>query len=396
MNAIHRIRFSLFRLLVLLLPLGASLPSDAQQRLERPLCFVPADSTLVWGLADSNLGATALSIDRRIDGRPFTAGAVSDRAFREALRAWTDSIVPSLDLTGVSRDAQPGEQALAAASTLEAAARLFLLTGEAGYAEAMERVLFNALLAEVPAGRPLTPMRHVAARALRRGAGTMYACAADAPTVYVNYYANSSTHIVVPGADFMMEQLTGMPHSGRVRLRIDRLAGVSARIRLCLRIPAWALHDAWPASRFAAGGDGQPFPVVYVNGKEPLGERQMQGGYLVIDRVWNSGDEVLFDLPVRPFFVRRQHRGHAVRGSVAVQRGPFVYAPVDGLPEGCCFSSSAALSEEEVEGGDGSVVLHGRATRDADTPADAVAPAVPLTLLPYKDVRGTVWLREAH
>lgn len=390
----NRMRFSLCRMLALLLALSLAPASGAQSRMEHPLRFVPADSTLMWGMAGSDIGAAALAIDRRLDGTPFAADEVSDREWRKTLRAWRASILPSLEPTGADRRALPGEQAAAAAAALATAARLFLLTGDAEYAEAMERMLFNVLLAEVPPGRPLTPMRRIAARALRRGAGTMYAYAADAPTVYVNFYANSSTHIVVPGADFMLEQLTGMPHSGRVRLRIDRLQGVSARLRLCLRIPMWAQGKAWPALRYSADGGEDDFPIVYVNGKELLGERQMQGGFLIIDRVWNSGDEVLFDLPVRPFCVRRQRGGKTLYGTVAVQRGPFVYAPDGGMPDGCVFDPHAALTEEETGGADGTVVLHGQAVCAAASLDASAAVPVALTLLPCKDAQSGVWMRE--
>ena len=58
-------------------------------------------------------------------------------------------------------------------------------------------------------------------------------------------------------------------------------------------------------------------------------------GYAAVTRAFRAGDVVTIDLPVVPRFVRADPRIDAVRGSVAVERGPVVYAleSVD-LPEG--------------------------------------------------------------
>lgn len=387
------IRKKLIRILLILLPACAGLSLGAQDRLPHPLRFVPADSTLIWGLDNSHLTSTALKADRSLSEQPFSADGVSKKAFRAAVRAWKESVLPTLSLTGGDDGKPAGAQAVAAANTLAAAARLFLLTGEAEYAEVMERSLFNALLAEASAKGPLTFEKHFAARALRNGAGTMYAYEPGGTTLYVNYYSNSSTRINTGGVRLSVEQLTGMPHSGRVKLRIEGMRSEQTPVKILLRIPMWAMRRPYPGFAYAVAGEALPMPVVYVNGKELLAAKT-ERGFLVIDRKWNNGDEILFDLPDTPFVLRRKADGKAVRGSVAVQRGPFVYALRGDMPAGHYFSTNRELTEEVEDGSDGNVLLRGSLFRDAGTPADAPAPEVPLLLFPFKDVKGAFWLRE--
>lgn len=388
MTRIHLIRTFLALLLACTFPsLGA------QERLRHPLRFVSADSILIWGLDNSHLKATALRADGNLTERPFVVGDMSDKEFRAAAKEWSESILPSLSLSGGSEDEAPGGQAVAATNTLEAAARLFLLTGEAAYAEAMERSLFNELLAEASAHRPLSFEKHVAARALLNGAGTMYAYEPDGETLYINYFSNSSTRISTGRTKLTVEQLTGMPHSGRVKIRIEGLRQEQTRLKVCLRIPMWAVRRPYPDFAFAVSGDILPMPAVHVNGRELL-EYKTERGFLTIDRAWNNGDEIFFDLPTHAFALRRKKNGKAVRGAIALQRGPFLYVPDGGMPAGCYFSENRGLTEEEEEGSDGNIVLRGSLFRDGGTPADAAAPEIPLLLRPYKDCKGTIWLRE--
>ena len=50
-----------------------------------------------------------------------------------------------------------------------------------------------------------------------------------------------------------------------------------------------------------------------------------EGGYLVARRRWQPGDVVTLDLDVRPRLSYPSRRTDALRGTVAVERGPLVY-----------------------------------------------------------------------
>jgi len=49
-------------------------------------------------------------------------------------------------------------------------------------------------------------------------------------------------------------------------------------------------------------------------------------GMVVDRREWQSGDEVVLQLPMQPRFVFPDERVDAIRGCVAVERGPIVHA----------------------------------------------------------------------
>jgi DUF1680 family protein len=83
---------------------------------------------------------------------------------------------------------------------------------------------------------------------------------------------------------------------------VDRTA--DAPWALSLRVPAWA---------------GEAMLVT------PEGAKMVQPGYAVVSRGWRAGDQVRLKLPVAPRWTDADPRIDAVRGCVAVERGPLVY-----------------------------------------------------------------------
>jgi hypothetical protein len=92
---------------------------------------------------------------------------------------------------------------------------------------------------------------------------------------------------------------TDYPFRDAVRLTIT--PGSDVAFPLLLRIPAWAANAA-----------------VQVNGQSLEGGRS--GGFLRLNRRWASGDEVILTLPMPPRVTSWY------RGSVALERGPLVFA----------------------------------------------------------------------
>jgi uncharacterized protein len=95
---------------------------------------------------------------------------------------------------------------------------------------------------------------------------------------------------------------TGYPWSGDVVVRVE--ATGDEPWRLSLRVPAWA-GEAVLVDR------GHRRPVA--------------PGYAAVDAAWRVGDEVRLELPMQPRWTRPDPRVDAVRGCVAVERGPIVY-----------------------------------------------------------------------
>ena len=130
-----------------------------------------------------------------------------------------------------------------------------------------------------------------------------YVATKDDDGVQLQQYATSQIHTTLEdGCPVGLEVSTDYPHDGRVRVRITQDA--TRAWTLGLRVPAWA------------GGAA----VLRAFGEETVAE----AGYAQVRRQFRAGDEVLLDLPVQPRWTRADHRVDAVRGQVAVQRGPVV------------------------------------------------------------------------
>ena len=99
---------------------------------------------------------------------------------------------------------------------------------------------------------------------------------------------------------------TDYPRSGRIRLTVEE-GPAGTPWTLSLRIPQWSAGH-----RATVGGTAVTAAP--------------QDGWLRLERAWSPGDEVVLDLDVRPRLVEADPRVDAVRGCVAIERGPLVHA----------------------------------------------------------------------
>jgi uncharacterized protein len=205
--------------------------------------------------------------------------------------------------------------------------RMLLATGEAKYADEMERALYNVIAASTaldgtrffytnplhlrtghdgadenaPSAR--LPWYTCAccppnlARLLASLSG--YAVTKDHSGLQVHLYATGEIRTTVDGADVHVEVRTDYPWDGRVVLTVT----TAAPITLALRVPDWATE---------ARLDGVPAEV--------------SDGCVRVRRDWSAGATVTLDLPMAARVIRPHPRLDAVRGCVAVARGPLVYA----------------------------------------------------------------------
>jgi uncharacterized protein len=208
--------------------------------------------------------------------------------------------------------------------------RLLLLTGEARFAELLERTLYNGFLA----GLGLDGMSFFYVNALQTrtpiGRQPWYQCACCPPNVMrllasLGHYIATSTdsgvqvHQFVSGrlaADLpaagalKLEMVTGYPDDGAIRLQVIEAPGGVAEI--AVRVPAWA-------DTVSATVNGHPAPG------EPGDDH-----YLRVQRSWVPGDELAVEFPLRIRTVHPDPRIDAVRSCVAFERGPLVYC-VEGV-----------------------------------------------------------------
>jgi DUF1680 family protein len=95
------------------------------------------------------------------------------------------------------------------------------------------------------------------------------------------------------------------PWQGQVKLTIPETAGSTWQLRL--RVPGWC-----------------PNAQVRLNG-QPVEQPRLEAGYLLLERVWQPGDEVELTLALEPTLIEAHPRVDAVRDSLAIQRGSLVY-----------------------------------------------------------------------
>jgi uncharacterized protein len=214
--------------------------------------------------------------------------------------------------------------------------RLLLATGEHRFADLIERTLYNVVATSpAPDGRhffyanPLhqrvpgsVPSEDVeskrASSSLREPwflvsccptnvARTLaslacYLATADDGGIQVHQYADSRIATTLgDGRPVALEVTTGYPADGTVTVRVTETDG--RPWALSLRVPAWA------------GGA----ELVDVDGR-----RTVDPGVIVVERQFQVGDEVALTLPLTPRWTWPDPRIDAVRGCVAVERGPLV------------------------------------------------------------------------
>ncbi|SIR73220.1 glycoside hydrolase family 127 protein [Micromonospora avicenniae] len=118
------------------------------------------------------------------------------------------------------------------------------------------------------------------------------------------YMPATVEHRLADGREVSVTIATGYPHDGEIRVRID--SDDERPWSLSLRVPAWADNGA----------------TVTIDGdRRPVGP-----GLVTERRTWRRGDEIVLSLPVAPRFTFPDERIDAVRGCVAVERGPLVLA----------------------------------------------------------------------
>ena len=204
--------------------------------------------------------------------------------------------------------------------------RMLLATGEARYADLLECTLYNGFLAGLALdGGGYSYVNPLQVRESHRDTGERgalrhpwYACACCPPNVMrllaslghylatsddsglqVHQYATSRLR----AGDIAVQVETDYPWSGRVVLEVTDAP--ADEWTLALRIPAWSA-----GARVTVAGEDAPVEHT---------------GYVRIRRTWEAGEKVVLELPLDPRIVAPHPRIDAVRGQVAIERGPLVY-----------------------------------------------------------------------
>ncbi|RDI70011.1 glycoside hydrolase family 127 protein [Halopelagius longus] len=197
--------------------------------------------------------------------------------------------------------------------------RLLELTGEAKYADVIERTLYNGFLA----GVSLDGTRFFYENPLessgdhhRKGWFTCACCPPNAARLFaslgqyvysnvdgsltVNQYVGSTVTTTVDGTEVELTQSSSLPWSGEVTLTVDADGPVPVR----LRIPEWTTDAS-----------------VLIDGEEV---DQSGEEYVELDGEW-GGDRIEIRFERETELVRAHPAVESDAGRVAVERGPLVY-----------------------------------------------------------------------
>ena len=227
--------------------------------------------------------------------------------------------------------------------------RMFLLEGDSKYMDVFERTLYNGFLAGVSLSgdrffypNPLscdgvTAFNHGSlqrapwfgtsccpvnvVRVLPSLPGYVYATRGN--DIYVNLYIAGEAEVSTSAGAVRLEQETGYPWDGKVRIRVS--PEHEGRFALHLRIPGWAKGQPAPGDLYTYEGEANTATNLVVNGGEEPFPARNERGYAVVDREWKAGDEVTLELPMRVNFVSANPSVTQDLGRVAIERGPLVY-----------------------------------------------------------------------
>src|ERR1700759_3372836 len=263
-----------------------------------------------------------------------------------SIRRWEDMVAPKTYLTGGNGSRHSDEafgdrfelppdraynETCAAIANFHWSWRLLLATGDARYADLMERLLYNAFGASISTDGQkffyVNPLQrrfdhHEGDDPGRRH--EWFSCACCPPnimrllaslqfyltstadnTLFVHQYTGATVEAPLGGGTLKLAMTAELPWSGQVTIRVEEAPAGEAG--LARRFPPWSTP-----------------PQVRVNG-EPVSAEPGDRGYLVLRRTWQAGDEVRAEFAVTARWVYPNAVIDSVRGTAAIERGPLVY-----------------------------------------------------------------------
>ena len=215
--------------------------------------------------------------------------------------------------------------------------RLLQATGNARYADVMERVMYNSALSPISLDAKhffyTNPLQRVEGVPIAHRHDTErwthhsgFCCPPNVmrtiPKISTWAYSLTSTGIAVnlyggnklnsrlaDGSELMLTQQSDYPWDGLVSITIE--AAKQEAFEIKLRIPEWA--------------EGSK---ITINGQDS-GVETKPGTYATIERKWKKGDQIALHMPMEIQQVEGNPLIEEVRNQVALQRGPIVYCLED-------------------------------------------------------------------
>ncbi len=262
------------------------------------------------------------------------------RLFSACERLWDDLVSTQLYITGGLGSSARSEgfagayelpndsayaETCASIGLIFWAQRMLQFAPDRRYGDVLERALFNGALSGLSwRGEAYFYENPLASRGQHRrwtwhecpccatnlarlvGSLGAYAYAQAGPEIVCHLYAASRAQFEIGGTRLNLTQATDYPWDGRIELSVATDRPVA--FALSLRLPAWCRSPSLTLN-------GSPIDLSAVGSE----------GYIRIERLWQSGDRVLLDLPMTIVRLCAHPDVEADILRVALTRGPLVY-----------------------------------------------------------------------
>jgi DUF1680 family protein len=223
----------------------------------------------------------------------------------------------------------------AAIASIQFSWRMALLTGQARYSDLIERTLFNGFLAGmsldgeswlyvnplqvrdgyVDAGGDQSSRRTRWFRCACCPPNVMrllaslehYLATTDGRGLQLHQYASGRFEGEAQSRPVVVSVNTDYPWQGRIEITVEQTP--ARPWTLSLRIPQWC----------------RQYTLVHGESGEAIDGAVLDDGWLCVERAWSPGERVVLELDLRPRLVVADPRVDAVRGCVAIERGPLVH-----------------------------------------------------------------------
>lgn len=211
--------------------------------------------------------------------------------------------------------------------------RLLQLTGDARYADLMERVLFNSALSALSLdGEQFTytnPLRfngedHMLISNDSPVRWKIWRCYCCPPQVtrtiaslhrwtystgenalWVHLYGSNTIKTDINGSELALKQTSDYPWSGDIRFDVE--SAPAGEFTIHLRIPGWT-----PTASLKVNGDAIGVPVGAPN-------------YVAVTREWSEGDVIELSFDISPQILTSRPEVEETRNQAAIMCGPVVY-----------------------------------------------------------------------
>ncbi len=257
---------------------------------------------------------------------------------RACLNAWQDIMDHHLYLTGTAsyREHFHGDfdlpnvnnvgETCVTVTWLQFNAHLLRLTGEARFAEQLERVVLNQLFGaeqcdgaawgyyvQMEGKKPYSAVLdgHCCLSSGPRGVALIptFAETTDADGVVINLYETGTANLILRDHTAVtLATETRYPSDGRINIKVTPAAKRMFDVKV--RIPQWCEKS-----------------TIKINGKKASGKKEADG-YVALRREWNPGDEIELNFDIEPRVIVGSHKNE---GKAAILYGPLVLAADEAL-----------------------------------------------------------------